>query len=92
MAFVIDSVGVINDSIDINDNFGIKGFKVPILSKRDLLNDSQDELIKKYGEKWGFFEKIGFKQALKLSQGIHDILDYFIGNLSLTIFFMSQRS
>ncbi len=88
IAYVIDKVGIIEDSIDINDNGSFEGIELPKLAKRDLLNDSQDELIKKYGKDWGFWKTIFFKQTLKLGQGFRGVLEYFIGHSSITIFFM----
>jgi len=86
IAIMASDVGIVKDSVDFEENF--EGFDLPKIAKRDLLNDSPDEIIKKYGKEWGFWQKIAFKQALKLGQGLRGIIEYFISHSSLTILFM----
>jgi len=84
--FMIDEVGEIEDSINLEENFD--GLPLPKFSKRDLLQDRPDELIEKYGKDWDFWQRIAFKQTLKLSQGFRGVLEYFISHSSISILFM----
>jgi len=79
----------LEDSLKLG-NFGElhEIFRIPAISKKDLLTMSSDEIVEQYGKDKSFIGKLVLGQASKFKEGGGKVIEYFFSKLTITLLLM----